>query len=139
MSLFGYWRVLRVKYDFTPASRMTRLTTIARTGRLMNKSVIFIGSGIGRLRVELVPGLHGVVDVDRRAGAEAEGAVGDDLIARLDAAFNGHLVAAGRAELHEALLEHLLRFAFQLAIGDDVDGVAVRRVGDGRGRQREDL
>src|SRR5918992_4486848 len=39
MSLRGYCRTLSARIDCSPAMRMTRLTTIARTGRLTNKSV----------------------------------------------------------------------------------------------------
>src|SRR5438132_3781282 len=39
MSLRGYWRTLIVFIACKPAIRMTKLTTIASTGRLMNRSV----------------------------------------------------------------------------------------------------
>src|SRR5437763_9876215 len=39
ISLRGYWRTLIVFIACKPAMRMTKLTTIASTGRLMNKSV----------------------------------------------------------------------------------------------------
>src|SRR2546421_824903 len=39
MSLRGYWRTLIVFIACNPAMRMTKLTTIARTGRLMKRSV----------------------------------------------------------------------------------------------------
>src|SRR5215813_5745781 len=39
MSLRGYWRTLRERIDWSPAIRITRLTTIARTGRLTKRSV----------------------------------------------------------------------------------------------------
>ena len=42
MSLRGYWRTLSARIDWIPAMRMTRLTTIARTGRLTKRSVNFI-------------------------------------------------------------------------------------------------
>ena len=42
MSLRGYCRTLSARIDCRPAIRMTRLTTIARTGRLTNRSVNFI-------------------------------------------------------------------------------------------------
>ena len=44
MSLRGYCRMERVRMAWSPAIRITRLTTIARTGRLMKRSVNFIGS-----------------------------------------------------------------------------------------------
>src|SRR5712675_1348884 len=39
ISLRGYWRTLIVFIACNPAMRMTKLTTIASTGRLMNRSV----------------------------------------------------------------------------------------------------
>ena len=39
MSLRGYCRTLSARIDCKPAIRMTRLTTIARTGRFMKRSV----------------------------------------------------------------------------------------------------
>src|SRR5947208_9829232 len=39
MSLRGYWRTLIVFIACKPAMRMTKLTTIASTGRLMKRSV----------------------------------------------------------------------------------------------------
>src|SRR5215475_11228153 len=39
ISLRGYCRTLSERMDCNPAIRITRLTTIARTGRLMNRSV----------------------------------------------------------------------------------------------------
>ena len=41
MSLRGNWRTLSERIDCNPAMRITRLTTIARTGRLTKRSVIF--------------------------------------------------------------------------------------------------
>ena len=42
-SLRGYCRTLRVRIAWRPAMTISRLTTRARTGRRMNRSVIFIG------------------------------------------------------------------------------------------------
>src|SRR5436309_12091117 len=44
MSLRGYWRTLSERIACNPAIRITRLTTIARTGRLTNRSVNFMHS-----------------------------------------------------------------------------------------------
>ena len=53
MSLRGYCRTLSARIDCSPAIRITRLTTIARTGRLTNRSVnlhqLFSGFGAGLL------------------------------------------------------------------------------------------
>src|SRR5262245_9703025 len=42
MSLRGYWRTLSDRMDCSPAMRMTRLTTMASTGRRTKRSVSFI-------------------------------------------------------------------------------------------------
>src|SRR5579883_468529 len=39
LSLRGYWRTVRVLTACSPAMRITRLITIARTGRRINRSV----------------------------------------------------------------------------------------------------
>src|SRR5947208_12240818 len=41
-SLRGYWRTFSVRIACTPAITMIRLTTSARIGRRMNRSVIFM-------------------------------------------------------------------------------------------------
>ena len=76
LSSFGYWRTLSVRIAWMPAMMMMRLTTIASTGRRMKMSVSFIGAsaivaGSGSsFGIELLR----VVDHDRRAVAELEGA-----------------------------------------------------------------
>src|SRR6266542_2189722 len=59
-SLRGYWRALIERIAWSPAMTMTRLTTIAMTGRRMKRSVSFMVSSrcsgaslLGRLRGEL--------------------------------------------------------------------------------------
>ena len=44
-SLRGYWRTLSVRMAWKPAMMITRLTTIASTGRRMKMSVNFMGGG----------------------------------------------------------------------------------------------
>ena len=80
MSLRGNCRTESERIDCSPAIRMTRLTTIARTGRRMKRSVNFIqlSSGLG---AGLFAGLDLVVDLDRGAVAELEDARGHDLLA----------------------------------------------------------
>ena len=53
-SLCGYWRTLRVRIACRPATMMSRLMTMARTGRRMNRSVNFMG--------QLFPGLGDVLN-----------------------------------------------------------------------------
>src|SRR3954454_3521871 len=68
MSLRGYCRTLSARIDCRPAIRMTRLTTIASTGRLTKRSVNFMtcvrllifGFGCGAVgRLHLVVHLDG--------------------------------------------------------------------------------
>src|SRR3954464_4410956 len=93
MSLFGYCRTVSDLYDCRPMKRITRLTTVATTGRRMKRSVNFMFLRFRRLRVELVAGLHTVVDLDGRAVLQAEDAGGGDLVAGLQAGEDGDLVA----------------------------------------------
>src|SRR4029434_7447209 len=71
MSLRGYCRTLSERIACNPAIRITRLTTIASTGRFMNRSVnrisavLWFGSG-------LVRRLYVVIDDDRSAVSELE-------------------------------------------------------------------
>src|SRR5438034_1800505 len=45
LSSFGYWRTFSDRIAWNPAMRITRLTTMARTGRLMKVSVSFMALG----------------------------------------------------------------------------------------------
>src|SRR5258708_6954475 len=72
---------------------MIRLTTIARTGRRMNRSVNRM-SVVFRLRVQLRVGADGVVDHDRGVVAQLEGARGHQLLPILHAVEHGDEVAA---------------------------------------------
>src|ERR1043166_6065867 len=126
---------------------MIRLTTVATTGRRMNKSVNLMRSlarwrwlHVGRGRVCLVPRLHAVVDLHRDAAAQLEDAGTDHLVARLEAGSNGHLVAAGRAKFHELLLHFLAGLAVRAPfVFDEEDRVAIRRIADGGGRNGDDV
>jgi hypothetical protein len=42
LSSFGYWRTFSVRIAWSPAMMITRLTTIASTGRRMKRSVNFM-------------------------------------------------------------------------------------------------
>src|SRR5579863_8588293 len=83
MSLRGYCRTLSERTAWRPAIKMTRFTTIASTGRLINKSVNFMHSPYPgrradldrqpgflpltffRIRVRAVRWLYDIVDLDR--------------------------------------------------------------------------
>src|SRR4029453_2844127 len=134
MSLRAYWGQLSERIDQSPAIRITRLTTIARTGRRTKTSVKRISVVLG-LRVRVVCRLDLVVHLDQGAVAELEGARAHDLGALADAGQHRDLVAARRAELDELLREGLaLRL---LGVGEHEHGIAVRHEADRRGGQHE--
>src|SRR5205807_1564581 len=99
MSLRGYWRTLRPpspviegkrmgRSAFDPAMRITKLTTSARTGRRMKRSVndfidLAIPSCVRRFRRFLQLWRELVVDRDRHAVAQFEYAGSDDDLTRL--------------------------------------------------------
>src|SRR5262245_64694045 len=83
MSLRGYWRTLRERIDWSPAMRMTRLTTIARTGRLMKRSVNFI-SAVLRLGRGIVGWTYLVVHEHGGGVSGLEDAGWDDFLPRLE-------------------------------------------------------
>src|ERR1700687_246007 len=123
MSLRGYCRTESERIDCRPAIRMTRLTTIARTGRRMKRSVNFIcemsssfgpgGSAVFGLRRGGISGLRRVVHLDRGPVAELEYSRGHDLLARLDARHDRDLVSASRSELDELLAHALVGLALR--------------------------
>src|SRR5258705_11957683 len=111
---------------------MTKLTTVATTGRRMKRSVNFVTSSlhVGRVRIILVAGLNGIVHLHRHAAAEFKYTGADYFGALLEPGKNRDLIAAGCAEFHKLLLD--------LLVFHDEDGVAVRRIADGRGRYGND-
>src|SRR5688572_10197090 len=142
ISLRGYCLTLRERTDCSPAIRITRLTTIASTGRLMKRSVNRIGcsSVVFRPGRRIVAGLYGVVDEHGGPVPQLEHARRHDLVPRIDARQDGHLVAARRAGLDELLADSAIRLAvLRFHLGDDEDRIAVRRVTDRRRRQGDDL
>src|SRR6267143_4431932 len=88
-SLRGYCRTLSERIACTPAITISKFTTMARTGRRMNRSVNLIGTPRG----SLVDGLRGQLRAGgeilphhhRRAVAELERAAAHDRLARLEA------------------------------------------------------
>src|SRR5680860_855245 len=86
-----------------PTRRISRLTTVASTGRLMKISVKRMGLLLGQLRRGLQRAR--IVDLDRGAGLQFELTAGDNLLARLDPFENGDSVALGRSHAHEATLD----------------------------------
>src|SRR6187431_1812598 len=106
MSLLGYWRTLSERMACSPAMRITRLTTRARTGRLTKRSVNFKGfaSVVFRLGRGLVRGLGLVAHEHGGPRAQLERARSHDFVADLESGEDRDLVAARAAELHELLL-----------------------------------
>src|SRR5580658_8753646 len=91
-----------------PSTRISRLTTLASTGRRMKISVKRIGPSPARSAVYgdgggIVGGLHLVVHHNRGAVVQLDLSGRDDCIAGLDAAQNRHLVAARRTGGDETL------------------------------------
>src|SRR5207248_7093577 len=107
-SLRGYWRTLSDRIACTPAMTMIRLTTSARTGRRMNRSVSFMegpfggslvdwfGGQLGGRR-EVVPHHHG------GSVAELERAARDHRFAGGQPGDHGDQVAAPLSQAHELL------------------------------------
>src|SRR5689334_2259745 len=89
----GYWLTGRPNNERRPRTTMSRLTTIASTGRLMKTSVNFMpwprclveGSLFLRVRVRAVGRLHRVVDGHRRAVLQLDLPARDDGLALLQA------------------------------------------------------
>src|SRR6266568_3749542 len=139
-SLRGYCRTLRGRSACTPAMTMSRLTTIAMTGRRMKRSVNFMSRAPGASRVcrarrEVRLSRCGVAHRHRDAVPELEGSVAHDALAGGEAGGDLHEVAAPLAQPDEGLLRLERRLArLVLLLLQHVDGVAVGRVDDGRGR-----
>src|SRR6185503_12390208 len=74
LSRRGYWRTLSERNACRPAITITRLTTIASTGRRTKRSVSFTtASEVLDVRAQRRGRLHRVVDLDARAVAQLEG------------------------------------------------------------------
>src|SRR4029079_4303420 len=98
----GYWRTLRVRTACRPAMMMSRLTTIASTGRRRKTSVSFMSAVLGvRFQARVRP--DGVVDDDRGVVAQLEGARRHDLLPGRDPLGHRHEVTAHLTEAHELL------------------------------------
>src|SRR3954468_7054618 len=83
MSLRGYCRTFNDETACRPAIRITRLTTSARTGRRMKRSVkVFTrgGSTVGRFRFQFRLGRELVVDDPGHAVAQFEDAGAHNLL-----------------------------------------------------------
>src|ERR1700681_4925597 len=92
----GYCRIGNVPTERNPSTRMSRLMTIASTGRLMKMSVKFIAVRllIRRRGIGVVRRLHRIVDDEARAVAQLELAGADHGVAGIDTFGHRDLVAA---------------------------------------------
>src|SRR5579871_2754969 len=156
MSLRGYCRTLSERIACRPAIKMTRLTTIARTGRLTYKSVNFINTppralpvsyriersdlAVLRLGAGIVLRFYCVVHQYGGAIAQSEGAGTHHLVPGIETRNNAHLVTARTLNLHDLLPHPAIRIPFRIFhLYNDEDGIAVGRVVNRRSRQRHDL
>src|SRR5580693_907061 len=150
MSLRGYCRTLSERTACRPAMRMRRFTTIARTGRLTNKSVNFmhaprsssrcapsVCSTLFRVRFGAIVRFHSVVNLDRRGVTEPEDAGADNFIARIQSGGDRDLIAAAALDLDDLLAHAAIGLArlWILHVGHDVHRITVGSVVDGRCRQ----
>src|SRR6266853_5321352 len=110
MSLRGYWRTLIVFIACKPAMRMTKLTTIASTGRLMKRSVkdfmsriSIFASRICRRRIHLRFRRESIVDRYRRSVAQFENSRAHDGFIRFQPIENRHEIAARFAHPNKLL------------------------------------
>src|SRR5512135_3099330 len=118
-SIFGYWRTGRSKKARKPRNKIRRLTTAAKTGRLMKMSVNFIvfvsqqscgGTSIDRNFGRRFQLAFALVDHDRLPVVKPVLTGLHHLIARIEAAQNRDFAVMTRPGLDEALhrFEHRL-------------------------------
>src|ERR1700733_4885358 len=95
LSSFGYCRTLSDRIDCSPAMMMTRLTTIANTGRRMKMSVNFIAgpSAVDRMGSELGVRLHVVVHDDTGPVSQLERTGDDDVLTGVHTVDDGDEIA----------------------------------------------
>src|SRR5262249_58819081 len=135
-STLGRSEIGSSRYPMMPKARMPSMTRVVMTGRRMKISAIFMTpSRRGSRGLPL-----GLLDLDARAGRQAQLPVGDDALSR------GKAAADDRERAVQARNRHLARFDGHVAL-DHVDvlaGLAVldrlRRDDDGvgLGRERQD-
>src|SRR5580700_9665954 len=132
-SVCGYWLTGKLPTERRPSTRISRLITIARTGRRMNRSVKFMvrASLFLRRRILFVQRLHAVVDAQRRAVLQFELPAGDHRCPLGYALQDRDLISPSRSRGDEYLLRLQLRIAFRvLLVGRDEHRCPVRVVGD---------
>src|SRR3954470_5285982 len=100
----GYCRIGSLASDWSPMSRIIRLTTVARTGRLMKMSVKRM-AGLFRRARHLRLGQGAVVDPDLGALLQLQLTDNDHALAGLHPLIDRHTVLARLARPHEAALD----------------------------------
>src|SRR5271165_2151290 len=102
----GNWRICSLYPAIAPTSRMSRLTTLASTGRRMKRSVkAFIGAS-SRLRRHRGRRQSGrLIDSDGRVGLQLDLSGGHHLLARLDPFLDRDPLVARRAHFYEPALD----------------------------------
>src|SRR3979490_2871371 len=105
-SVWGYWLTGNVPTEGKPSTRISRLTTIASTGRRMKRSVKFMVRTSMFLRrwLLLLDRLPGCVDAPRRAVLQFELATGDHDRPLRDALQDCDLISSRRPRGDEYLL-----------------------------------
>src|SRR5579863_750422 len=132
-SVCGYWLTGKLPTERRPSTRISRLITIARTGRRMKRSVKFMvrASLFLRRRILLVQRLHAIVDAQRRAVLQFELPAGDHRCPLGYALQDRNLISSRRPRGDEHLLRLELGIAFRiLLVRRDEHRRPVRVVGD---------
>src|ERR1700682_5306215 len=104
-SLRGYWRTLSERTACKPAMTINRLTTMAMTGRRMNRSVKRMSEplelSVRRVRIDLCVGREIVLHHHRPAVAQLEGTGAHHRLAGGQGRLHRDQVAAGGGEAGE--------------------------------------
>src|SRR5580693_8463127 len=143
-SLRGYCRTLMLRIAWYPAIKIIRLTTVATTGRLINRSVKLISSSrrstVCRVRRQVAARLNLVIDLDGCAALEPEHARCDNFVTRLKPGDHRNHIAACLPSLDKLFLNALVFFALRVfQLGDHKNGIAIRRVMNGGGGNRHHI
>src|SRR5580704_12792192 len=114
-SLRGYCRTLMLRIAWNPAIKIIRLTTVATTGRLINRSVKLISSSGGStvcwVRGQVGARLDLVIDGDVCPTLQSKNSRSHDFVAGLKSGNNRNHVPTRLAELDELLLHSLVFFS----------------------------
>src|SRR5271155_1049414 len=137
-SVWGYWLTGKLPTERRPSTRISRLITIASTGRRIKRSVKFMSraSLFLRRRILFVQRLHAIVDAQQRAVLQFELPAGDHRCPLGYALQDRDLISARRSRGDEHLLRQDLGIAFRILLIDrDEHRCPIRVIGDGRLRK----